>query len=82
MRGKRNSFYFNPFWPITVEHISYLSQVIEIWNLEFPVKGISDPALHCKTKVSHIPPIPIRDVSYLTLPGREYLNYSRPGKVW
>ncbi len=30
-------FVFNPFLPITVEHLSYLSQVIEIWILKYPV---------------------------------------------
>jgi hypothetical protein len=29
----------NPFLPITVEHLSYFSQVIEIWILNFPVKN-------------------------------------------
>ncbi len=27
-------------------------------------------------------PVPSRDVTYQTLPGREYFNYSRPGRVW
>jgi hypothetical protein len=27
-------------------------------------------------------PVPGRDVTYQTLPGREKFNYSRPGKVW
>ncbi len=31
-------------------------------------------------KASHFP-VPIRDVSYQTLPGREKLNYSQPGRV-
>ncbi len=27
-------------------------------------------------------PVPSRDVTDQTLPGRERLNYSRPGRVW
>jgi hypothetical protein len=39
--------------------------------------------MHCKKKVSGFPvQLPSRDVTYQTLPGREYLifNYSRPGE--
>ncbi len=38
---------FNPFVPITVEHLSYMTQVIEIWprqelRLHYPVKASGD----------------------------------------
>ncbi len=36
-------------------------------------------ALHCKKKVNDLP-VPSRDVTYQTLPGREYLNYFQPGR--
>jgi hypothetical protein len=32
-------------------------------------------------KVNYFP-VPSRDVTNQTLTGREYLNYSRPGRVW
>ncbi len=32
-------------------------------------------------KVGDIP-VPRRDVTYKTLPGRELSNYPRPGRVW
>ncbi len=35
----------------------------------------------CKKKVI-IFPVPILDVAHQTLPGRELLNYSRPGRDW
>ncbi len=37
--------FINPFLPITVEHLSYLTQVIEICVLEYPVKVVSDLSL-------------------------------------
>ncbi len=37
--------------------------------------------LYTVKKVSHFP-VPSRDVTDQTLPGREKLNYSRPGRVW
>ncbi len=33
------SFTFNPLLPITVEHLFYLSQVIRIWILEYPLQA-------------------------------------------
>jgi hypothetical protein len=36
--------------------------------------------LHCKKGFRFS--LPNRDVTYQTLPGREKLNYSRPGRVW
>jgi hypothetical protein len=42
---------------------------------------LSGVAIHCKKKVSGFP-VPSRDVTDQTLPGRELLNYSRPGRVW
>ncbi len=33
----------NPFLPITTGSLSYLSEVIKIWMLEYPVQAISDP---------------------------------------
>jgi hypothetical protein len=36
---------------------------------------------HCKKKVNDFP-VPSWDVTNQTLPGREYLNYSRSGRVW
>ncbi len=33
----KTMFGLNPFLSITVEHLSYLSQVIEIWILEYLV---------------------------------------------
>jgi hypothetical protein len=35
----------NSFLPITVGLLSYLSQVIKIWILEYPVKAIFDLTL-------------------------------------
>jgi hypothetical protein len=34
--------FFNPFLPGTVEHLSYISHVIEMWIFEYPVQAISD----------------------------------------
>jgi hypothetical protein len=31
----------NPFLPTTIEHLSYLSKVVEIWILEFHAQTIS-----------------------------------------
>ncbi len=36
--------------------------------------------LHCKKSFNF--PVPSRDVTSQTIPGREKLNYSRPGRVW
>ncbi len=36
---------FNPFLPITPEHLSYLWQIIEIWILVHPVQAFSDRTL-------------------------------------
>jgi hypothetical protein len=36
--------------------------------------------IHCNKRLA-VFPVPSRDVTYQTLPGREYLNYSRP-RVW
>jgi hypothetical protein len=32
---------FNPFLSITVEHLSYLTQVSEIWILKYLVQAVS-----------------------------------------
>ncbi len=31
----------NPFFPIIVEHLSYLTWVTDIWTLKYPVKVVS-----------------------------------------
>ncbi len=36
----------NPFLPITAKHLSYLTQVIEIWILEYPVHAIFNLTLN------------------------------------
>jgi hypothetical protein len=37
--------------------------------------------MHYKKRV-YCFPVPSRDLTYQTLPWREKLNYSRPGRVW
>ena len=41
-----NTYWLTHFLPITVEHQSYLTQVSEIWILEYPVQAISDLLLN------------------------------------
>jgi hypothetical protein len=42
----------------------------------------STTTIHCKKKVNGGFPVLSRDVTYQTLPGREQLNYSRPGRAF
>ncbi len=35
----------NTFLPITMEHLSYLTQVIKIWILEYPIQAVFDLSL-------------------------------------
>ncbi len=37
--------------------------------------------IHCKKRLT-IFPVPSRNATNQTLPGREYYNYNRPGRVW
>ncbi len=41
----------------------------------------TDMKIHCKKRLS-ISPVPSRDVINQTLPVRENLDYSQPGRVW
>jgi hypothetical protein len=38
----------HPFLAITVEHLSYLTQIIEIWILKYPIKVQAIPDLTLK----------------------------------
>jgi hypothetical protein len=42
---------------------------------------VEGETINCKKKVSDFP-VPSRDVTNQTLPERELLNYSPPGRVW
>ncbi len=48
--------WLQPFLPITVDHLSYLSQPIEIWILKYPLQAVSDISLNnlwsCKGQIS------------------------------
>ncbi len=43
---------------------------------------LPSPPLQYTVKKATGLPVPSRDVTIQTLPGRELLNYSRPGRVW
>jgi hypothetical protein len=49
--------------------------------VQFVERKIQTGVLHCKKKFL-VFPVPSRDVTNQTPPGRELLNYSQPGKVW
>jgi hypothetical protein len=43
-----------------------------------PLHSVSRRLVHCKK--GNVFPVPSRDVTFQTLPGRELLNYFRPGR--
>ncbi len=46
-----------------------------------PIRSGIYTVLYTVKKISDFP-VPSRDVIYQTLPGREFLNFSQPGRVW
>ncbi len=81
---------------IVVSNVSY--RLIFLWSYSWYIKSCLWICVMCNVwwheeqtpsrlsvtllkKVCHFP-VPCRDVTYHALPGREYFNYSRLGRVW